>query len=86
MGFIEEIAVLVGKYAPQYSIMVHSPIIAQAILESASGTSDKVKVEVDGMVEWRHNYFGLKWRNNRCAISNDYFEEWTSEQGSDYGS
>lgn len=83
MGFIEEIAVLVGKYAPQYSIMVHSPIIAQAILESASGTSDKVKVEVDGMVEWRHNYFGLKWRNNRCAISNDYFEEWTSEQRKD---
>lgn len=83
MGFIEQIAVYVQKYAPQYGIMVHSPIIAQAILESASGTSNKVKVEVDGVTEWRHNYFGLKWRDGRCAISNDYFEEWTSEQRAD---
>lgn len=80
MGFIEEVAGYVQKYAPQYGIKVHSPIIAQAILESAKGTSNKVKIEVDGKTEWRHNYFGLKWRNNRCAISNDYFEEWTSEQ------
>lgn len=83
MGFIEQIAVYVQKYASQYGIMVHSPIIAQAILESASGTSNKVKVEVDGVTEWRHNYFGLKWRDGRCAISNDYFEEWTSEQRAD---
>ena len=76
MGFIEDIAKYVQKYAPQYGIQVCSPIIAQAILESGSGTSDKVYK--DG--EWRHNYFGLKWRNNRCAISNNYFEEWTSEQ------
>lgn len=76
MGFIEDIAKYVQKYAPQYGIQVCSPIIAQTILESGSGTSNKVYK--DG--EWRHNYFGLKWRNNRCAISNDYFEEWTSEQ------
>lgn len=78
--FIEQVASFVIKYAPQYGIMVHSPIIAQAVLESAKGTSNKVKVVVDGKTEWRHNYFGLKWRNNRCAISNEYFEEWTAEQ------
>lgn len=83
MGFIEEIASYVCKYAKQYGILVHSPIIAQAILESASGTSNKVKVEGIGGTEWRHNYFGLKWRNGRCAISNEYFEEWTSEQRKD---
>lgn len=83
MGFIEQIAEYVQKYAPQYGIMVYSPIIAQAILESASGTSNKVKVVVDGKTIWRHNYFGLKWRDGRCAVSNDYFEEWTSEQRTD---
>ena len=83
MNFIEELAGYVIKYAPQYGICVHSPIIAQGILESASGTSNKVKIEVDGKTEWRHNYFGLKWRNNRCEISNDYFEEWTAEQNKD---
>lgn len=79
MGFIEQVAPLVQKYAPQYGIKVCSPIIAQAVLESASGTSDKVKKGS----EWRHNYFGLKWRDKRCAVSNDYFEEWTSEQRPD---
>lgn len=43
MGFIEQVAPLVQKYAPEYGIKVCSPIIAQAVLESASGTSDKVK-------------------------------------------
>ncbi|MDD3369117.1 MAG: N-acetylmuramoyl-L-alanine amidase [Lachnospiraceae bacterium] len=74
--FIEQIASLIKKYAPQYGICVYSPIIAQAVLESASGTSNKV-------TNGRNNYFGLKWRNNRCAISNEYFEEWTAEQKSD---
>lgn len=84
MGFIEEIAPLIIKYAPQYGIKVVSPIIAQAILESASGTSNKVMVKDDkGNVEWRHNYFGLKWRDKRMAISNDHFEEVTSEQRKD---
>lgn len=77
--FIEKIAEYVIKYAPQYGIKVHSPIIAQAILESAYGTSDKVYK--DG--EWRHNYFGLKWRDGRCAISNEYFKEYTNEQRPD---
>lgn len=83
MGFIEELAGYVIKYAPQYGICVFSPIIAQGILESSSGTSNKVKIEVDGKIEWRHNYFGLKWRDNRCEISNEYFEEWTAEQKKD---
>lgn len=33
--FIEKIADYVEKYAYVYGILVHSPIIAQAILESA---------------------------------------------------
>lgn len=81
MAFIDEIAVYVQKYAPQYGIKVCSPIIAQALLESASGTSNKVvAINKEGKKEYRHNYFGLKWRNGRCAISNDYFEEWTYER------
>lgn len=77
--FINKIASFVKQFAPQYGIKVYSPIIAQAILESGMGTSDKVFKNG----EWRHNYFGLKWRDKRCAISNDYFEEWTAEQNSD---
>lgn len=73
--FINELAGYVQKYAPLYGILVHSPIIAQGILESASGTSDKVLLG--------QNYFGLKWRNNRCAISNKYFTAPTAEQNKD---
>jgi len=51
-SFIEEIAPIVQKYAPQYGIKVCSPIIAQAILESAWGGSKLSAVY--------HNYFGLK--------------------------
>ena len=70
--FIEKLAGYVCKYAPEYGILVNSPIIAQGILESKKGTSDKVSLG--------QNYFGLKWRNNRCAISNEYFEAPTAEQ------
>ena len=70
--FIEKLAGYVCKYAPEYGILVNSPIIAQGILESKKGTSDKVALG--------QNYFGLKWRNNRCAISNEYFEAPTAEQ------
>lgn len=73
--FIKQIAPLVQKYAPEYGIAVCSPIIAQGILESGHGTSDKVQLG--------QNYFGLKWRNNRCAISNDYFEAKSKEQNKD---
>lgn len=74
MGFIEEIAVYVQKYAPQYDIRVHSPIIAQAILESASGSSELAGV---------HNYFGLKWRANRCPSASGYYFKTGSEQKTD---
>ena len=50
--FIQCIAPLVIKYAPQYNVKVYSPIIAQAILESASGESSLGKKY--------NNFFGLK--------------------------
>ena len=50
--FIEEIATYVKKYASDYGIMVHSPIIAQAILESGWGRST--------LASEYNNYFGLK--------------------------
>lgn len=49
--FIQQIAFYVQKYAPQYGIKVHSPIIAQAILESGWGQSK--------LAATYHNYFGL---------------------------
>ena len=50
--FIDSIAKYVRKYAKQYGICVHSPIIAQAILESGWGQSK--------LAAQYHNYFGLK--------------------------
>ena len=50
--FIACIAPLVQKYAPKYGVKVVSPIIAQAILESASGESSLGKKY--------NNFFGLK--------------------------
>lgn len=50
--FISQIASYVQKYAKNYDIMVHSPIIAQAILESGWGESK--------LASQYHNYFGLK--------------------------
>ena len=50
--FINKIASYVQKYAYVYGILVHSPIIAQAILESGWGGSKLAKRY--------HNYFGLK--------------------------
>lgn len=50
--FIDQIAVYVKKYAAIFGICVHSPIIAQAILESGWGKSK--------LAATYHNYFGLK--------------------------
>ena len=50
--FIEQIGKYVEKYACKYGIKVHSPIIAQAILESGWGKST--------LSSKYHNYFGLK--------------------------
>ena len=69
--FIKEIAKYVQKYAPKYNIKVCSPIIAQACLESAYGTSKKAQF---------HNYFGLKYRANRVKCNSGYFEDGGSEQ------
>ena len=50
--FIQKVAEKVRKYAPLYGIGVHSPIIAQAIVESGWG---------DSVLASRYNnYFGLK--------------------------
>lgn len=72
--FIENIAKYVMKYAPQFNIKVHSPIIAQACLESGFGTSYKAQF---------HNYFGLKYRPDRVTCNNGYFKDGGSEQRTD---
>ena len=41
--FIEKVASYVQKYASDYGICVHSPIIAQAILESGWGDAGREK-------------------------------------------
>ena len=69
--FIEDIAKYVNKHREKYNIQVASPIIAQAILESASGTSSKAKY---------HNYFGLKYRANRCPAASGWFVDGSAEQ------
>jgi len=74
MGFIENIAPLVQKHISEYGIKVASPIIAQAILESASGTSSKAQY---------HNYFGLKYRANRVDCHSGIFYDGGSEQNVD---
>ena len=50
--FLDEIAPLIQKTAPEYDIRVVSPVIAQAILESGWNRSKLSKMY--------HNYFGLK--------------------------
>jgi len=50
-SFIESIAPIIQKYAKKRGYKLASPIIAQACLESAYGTSGLAKY---------HNYFGLK--------------------------
>ena len=74
MGFIEEIAKYVQKYSKIYNIKVNSPIIAQAILESDKGKSELAKNA--------NNYFGIKYRPNRCPSSNGTYIKVGSEQDS----
>ncbi|MDE5820163.1 MAG: N-acetylmuramoyl-L-alanine amidase [Lachnospiraceae bacterium] len=75
IGFIEQIAPLIQAYAPTYGIKVCSPIIAQAILESASGTSE--------LARNAHNYFGLKYRAGRCPTACGIYHKIGSEQNRD---
>lgn len=72
--FIKTIAPIVQKTAKEFGICVVSPIIAQACLESAYGTSNKAKY---------HNYFGLKYRSNRVKCHNGYFNDNSVEQLAD---
>lgn len=75
IGFIEQIAAYIQAYAPTYGIKVCSPIIAQAILESASGTSE--------LARNAHNYFGLKYRAGRCPTACGIYHKIGSEQNKD---
>jgi len=71
--FITAVAGYVDKYASAYGILVHSSVIAQAILESGWGKSTLA-------VEY-HNYFGLKcgtkWKGGSVNLSTK--EEYTPE-------
>lgn len=69
--FIEEIAKAAKAHIEDYGICVVSPIIAQACLESAFGTSSKAQY---------HNYFGLKYRENRVTCNSGYFRDGSQEQ------
>ena len=73
--FISLIAPLIQHYAPLYNIKVCSPIIAQAVLESDGGNSELAKM--------CHNYFGLKWREGRCATATGYYIKDGTEQNDD---
>ena len=69
-NFIQKVAEKVRKYAPLYGIEVHSPIIAQAILESNWGSSV--------LASKYNNYFGLKcggawkWKSVNMATQEEY--------------
>ena len=73
--FIDKIAGYVQKYAASYGVCVHSPIIAQAILESNKGTSE--------LAVNAHNYFGLKYRKGRCKTCVGIYHKVGSEQNLD---
>ena len=73
--FIEDIAKYVRKYAPKYGIKVCSPIIAQACLESQYGNSELGK--------FAFNFFGLKYRANRCPSSCGIYYKDGAEQNAD---
>lgn len=73
--FIEDIASYIKKYAKNYNIKIVSPIIAQACLESAYGTSE--------LATYAHNYFGLKYRPNRCPSACGIYYKIGSEQNAD---
>ena len=72
--FSDEIAKYVKELAPKYNIKVVSPIVAQAILESGWGTSNKAKF---------NNFFGLKYREGRVTCHSGTFVDGSSEQNQD---
>ena len=71
--FINQIVPFITKYCQQYHYPFVSPILAQAILESAWGSSYKA---ITG-----YNYFGLKYQSlNRVPSASGYFTDGGSEQ------
>lgn len=73
--FIEKIAPIIVRYAPQYNILCPSAVIAQAVLESGSGTSE--------LAQNANNFFGLKYKAGRCPTSNGVYIKNGSEQNPD---
>lgn len=69
MTFDEEVAKYVKQYAPLYGIKVVSPIVAQAIKESAWGKSE--------LATKANNFFGIKFKKGRCpsALDKPYVKE-----------
>ena len=73
--FIEKIAPIVVKYAPQYNVLCPSAVIAQAVLESDGGMSE--------LGQKAFNFFGLKYRPNRCPSACGIYYKIGSEQNTD---
>lgn len=76
--FISQIAEAVKELAPLYGIMVVSPIVGQACLETGYGVGKGAEVKVA-----HHNYFGLKYRKNRVTCHSGFFKDGGSEQKAD---
>lgn len=74
-AFAAKIAPYIQKYAPKYGIKVISPIIAQAILESGSGTSE--------LAVNANNFLGLKYKAGRCPTAIGTYCKVGSEQNAD---
>ena len=72
--FINEITPYILKYAPKYNILCPGVVLVQAIKESGYGTSNKAQ---------HLNFFGLKYRANRCPSASGTFVDGGSEQRPD---
>lgn len=84
MAFVDDFATAVTKVAKEKGYKIVSPVIAQAIIESDNGTSNKVIDPITG--SYRGNYLGIKYNvktPNRCPSANGFFTEIGSEQRAD---
>ena len=73
-SFIKKIGPIVQKCAKEKGYHIASAVIAQACMESGYGTSNKAQY---------HNYFGMKYRPNRCPSSSGYFYDKSVDQYDD---
>lgn len=73
--FISAYAPFIMKWAKEYGYPFASPIIAQAMLESDSGTSE--------LAQQANNLFGLKYSPNRCPTAIGSYIKAGSEQNAD---